>query len=708
MSRHNSISANPDGDLATEEDIDVTDITIEDVCDVGIDDVFDTDTDDPPVIDTTETATLRLENIGGIDTAEVTLQRGISVLSGRNATNRTSALRGLCAVLGAEEVVPPAETMSTDASSGKVELTLDNCTYSRSYERLDGGSIRTDGDPFVETAGTVDAFVALLESNPARTVVQRGADGDSLRDVLMRPVDTYEIERRIGDVERTRRRVEDRLETIENEQDRLPTLEERREEIAAELDSVEEEIRAIENRVDKYDASERRAERAEELLEELQGLRTELAETEDKVSYHNGKVDEYRKELDEVESRIDEFDVPEEELDRVSDEIDRLERRKRGFEDTVADLDAIIGVNEDLATGNSKLVSATTDGQSKGTDTVEELTGGEPPETVECWTCGSRVQRSVVQDHVQTLRDLREEKRDEIEHLEARIDDLNEDRESIESTREEYRDLQSRAETLRRQIDHHTSRVTDLNEEMEVLREGIAELQLEVEETEELRESDLVEAYQRLSELEYERGRLEGDLDDVEAEIETVQDLVDERDELEDARRELTDTLRSLRDRVDETEQALVQAFNDIMETVVQLLGYRNLTRAWLERKSGAGAADPGAFELHIVRETTDGNVYEDSVATLSESEREVVGLVVGLTGYLVHRVYEKVPFIVLDSVEAIDASRIENVLNYFGSRTGFLVAALLPEDANSVLEQDGMAGADRPPLARFDAEVFN
>jgi hypothetical protein len=100
--------------------------------------------------------------------------------------------------------------------------------------------------------------------------------------------------------------------------------------------------------------------------------------------------------------------------------------------------------------------------------------------------------------------------------------------------------------------------------------------------------------------------------------------------------------------------------------------------------------------------------VYEDSVATLSESEREVVGLVVGLTGYLVHRVYEKVPFIVLDSVEAIDASRIENVLNYFGSRTGFLVAALLPEDANSVVEQDGTAGADRPPLARFDAEVFN
>lgn len=70
---------------------------------------------------------------------------------------------------------------------------------------------------------------------------------------------------------------------------------------------------------------------------------------------------------------------------------------------------------------------------------------------------------------------------------------------------------------------------------------------------------------------------------------------------------------------------------------------------------------------------------------TLSESEREVVGLVLALAGYLVHEVHTAVPFVLLDSLEAIDASRINDLLDYFSSYASYLVVALLPADADAI-----------------------
>jgi len=77
--------------------------------------------------------------------------------------------------------------------------------------------------------------------------------------------------------------------------------------------------------------------------------------------------------------------------------------------------------------------------------------------------------------------------------------------------------------------------------------------------------------------------------------------------------------------------------------------------------------------------------VYEDTVSHLSESEREVTGLVFALAGYLVHDVYEAVPFMLLDSLEAIDAERIAALVEYFADYVPYLVVALLPEDAQAL-----------------------
>jgi len=43
------------------------------------------------------------------------------------------------------------------------------------------------------------------------------------------------------------------------------------------------------------------------------------------------------------------------------------------------------------------------------------------------------------------------------------------------------------------------------------------------------------------------------------------------------------------------------------------------------------------------------------------------------------------VPFILLDSLEAIDANRIASLVDYFAGYATYLVVALLPEDAQAL-----------------------
>jgi hypothetical protein len=128
------------------------------------------------------------------------------------------------------------------------------------------------------------------------------------------------------------------------------------------------------------------------------------------------------------------------------------------------------------------------------------------------------------------------------------------------------------------------------------------------------------------------------------------------------------------------------------METVLGILEYENLDKVWLERterqeRDGRQKVTTPQFELHVIRSTDDGTVFEDHVSHLSESEREVTGLVFGLAGYLAHELYEDCPFVLIDSVEAIDAPRIATLVDYLKQYADYLIVALLKQDAQALNE---------------------
>jgi hypothetical protein len=148
----------------------------------------------------------------------------------------------------------------------------------------------------------------------------------------------------------------------------------------------------------------------------------------------------------------------------------------------------------------------------------------------------------------------------------------------------------------------------------------------------------------------------------------------------------LVEQLTDQRTKIDQIEAEAVDSFNGHMESILELLGYENIERIWIERIETPAADDAQTrFELHIVRTTDNGAAYEDTIDHLSESEREVTGLIFALAGYLVHDLHETVPFMLLDSLEAIDSNRIAALVEYFADYADFLVVALLPEDAQAL-----------------------
>lgn len=610
-------------------------------------------------------ATVTAKNIGGIDRCDITFKPGVTLLTGRNATNRTSLLTALADVLGGTSAM-----LKSDADEGRIKLTLNETTYTREYVRENGG-LSTQGESYTEKQQLVDLFVRLLEDNPVRQAFERD---DDLRDVIMEPVNTDQIQREIRDLTRKRDQIEKETRNIERKRDRLPSLERKRADLQDRLTEITTEIAETQEAIDEYEASEEEAERAEELHEKLKEHRQELQDIESRRRKQETQIEQLRDDHKEIEEEVDEIAVPTTELQTVESELENLRRKQRELNNTVDDLQRIISFNDDLLSGKNL----------PGIESDSDVTSQIDPQSqsIECWTCGSIVERRAIDNRLDELRTIVDEQREERNDVDAEISELKERKSELQRVSSRKDRLKTRLSDIEEEIEVRERKSDELREKQEGLTEQITVVEDRVDETEESRESTLIEAYQQLSELEYDRGQVEQELAEVEAKIEEIEEFVSERDHLEARQAEIEDEIETLRSRISDLERGTVEQFNNHMAEVLDILDYSNIARVWLERKNGNASSESAEFDLHIVRETNDGSVYEDTLATLSESEREVIGLIAALAGYLVHEVYGDVPFMLLDSLEAIDAERIADLIDYFANYVPFIVVALLPEDA--------------------------
>lgn len=634
---------------------------------------------------------ISVRNIGGIDETEVTLASGVTALTGRNATNRTSLLQALMAALGSERA-----SLKADADEGTVTLELGDETYTHTLTRSNG-TIATSGDPYLDDPELADLFAFLLESNEARRAVARG---DDLRDLIMRPIDTDRIQAEIEQLESEKRNLDERLDELDTLANRLPELERERSRLESDLEAKREDLADKEAEIEDVDADldETRSEKEalEEKLDELRDVRSRLEDTRFDIDTEKESLEALQAEVAELEDDLDDVgDVDERAVDDLDSEIRQLRDRKQEIEATMSELQSVVQFNEEMLEGTSQDVAdALRTDDDAGSETDGSLTDQlvEDTDTVVCWTCGSEVDREEIETTLDRLRELRREKRSERNELGSEIDDLQAEKRTIEEERRKREEATRRLEQLESEIDDRETRLEELRTTRDEFADEIATLEEEVEALEQDDYGDILDLHKEANQLEVEIGRIEDDLETVEEEIGEVEDELATRDDLESQRESVQEELTELRTRVDQIEAQAVEEFNEHMATVLNLLDYENLDRIWIERterevREGRRKVSKTAFTMHVVRSTESGATYEDTMDHLSESEREVTGLVFALAGYLVHDVYEEVPFILLDSLEAIDSDRIAALVDYFSEYSDYLVTALLPEDAAALDE---------------------
>lgn len=630
-------------------------------------------------------ATLSVSNVGGIDSATVTFEPGVSVLAGRNATNRTSLLRSLMAVLGSDDV-----SLKGDADEGRVELDLGGETYTRTLRRTADGQA-LGGDPYLDDPTVADLFAFLLETNDARQAVARQED---LRDLVMEPVDTEDIQQQIEAKQAERREVEDRLDDLDSLRDRLPELEARRRDLEAEIEETEAELDDVDVDAgqDRIHEQQEEEDELDETLEQLRDRREQLQSTRFEIETERESLAALEEEREEVEDRLDDLeDADSGRAGTIEDRLDDLRARRQSLNTETSKLQTVIQLNEELLEGddsglNEDLRGIHADGGTADAPTEQLLAGDQ---TV-CWTCGSEVAGDAIEETIESLRDIRSRRVQELREIEDDISQVQEQRKELESRLSERDRLERRLKNTADEIDDREERIEQLDQQKEALGTDIEELEAEADRLQESANSELLERHREANELEFELSTLQDDLAGVEDEIADVEAELDREEELEEQKETLQEAVEELRTRIDRLEREMVDAFNEHMATVLDLLEYENLERVWLEKRhatvrEGRRNVERTVFELHIVRSTDDGTTYEDTIDHLSESEREVTGLIFGLAGFLVHDVHETVPFVLLDSLEAIDAQRIAKLVEYFEDHADFLLVALLPEDARAL-----------------------
>lgn len=359
----------------------------------------------------------------------------------------------------------------------------------------------------------------------------------------------------------------------------------------------------------------------------------------------------------------------------------------------VNELQTVIEFNEEMLEGtNAEIASALRGDRNDREGSVTDRLLESQTETV-CWTCGNAVDRSQIERTLDELRSLRQEKTDARSEMNEEIDSLEAELDAITEKRRRHEELTEKRSQIESELEERSATIEDLEAEREALTEKSERLEEEVEELQETEHDELLDLHKEANRIEVAIENKQAELTDLADEIQSVENRINDEDGLSARREAISEELADLRTRIERIEEDAVERFNEHMAEILDILEYENVERIWLERREtevleGRRKVVKGTFDLHVVRRSESGTAYEDTIDHLSESERDVMGLAFALAGYLVHDVYETLPFMLLDSLEAIDADRIASLVEYFSEYAEYLVAALLPEDAAALSDE--------------------
>jgi chromosome segregation ATPase len=567
-----------------------------------------------------------IENIGGILDGNATIEPGLNAVRASNWQGKSSFIQAIKTALGV------STALTEGADQGGVSLQTPDQTLSVDLVR-DGATVQQRGQPYLTEEYDIvrtDLFACLDETNEIRRAVR---EGESLEEVLMRPLDFQNIDEQIASLRREREQVETELAQAREAKKRLPSTQERVTEIESELEELREQYETITADTEMATTGDEQSTQSAlaQAQSEHEQAQSQIERLERSIDRTESRLDENRSDLDDIEV-VDTQDI-EAELATARDELQTVKRDKNVLQSVYSATEMVLSENRfDLLS-----------------EVERKLTG----DTVLCWTCGQETSPESIETHLDelgeklaTLRTQTDRLRTEVERLEARREDANQARRHKQDLEAEIAELEERL------VDQQAS-IEDARERRETAAERIEELSAAVDET-----------VEEITDIESDIKYREADLKDARGELDSLQARADRLETLEAEADALTAEIEELRSRKDDIKYEARDAFDRAMRDILDRFDTGFET-----------ARLTSNFELIVAREG-----QEASLNALSEGELELLGFVAALAGYESFDVSDTVPVLLVDGVGGLADDNLRTLVEYLQDRTEYLVFTIYPE----------------------------
>lgn len=567
---------------------------------------------------------VKIENIGGIYQGSAPLSEGLNAVRASNWQGKSSLIAALKAVMGIGKPLTEGEVQ------GYVEFNTGEETYQVEL-RQDGDTVVRSGQPYLTddlTLVSADLFAFFDEGNKIREAVRRG---ENLEKLLTRPLDIENIDEQIADLKHEREQVQREQEKAEEATKHLPSVQERVTQLETKLDSLRAQRANIQT--GRTESSE-----LEQKRDELGDHRTQRSTVIDRIEQLESSIERTERELEDKRTELDDHEVPD-----VEDVADTLESRRSELQE----LDQDVELLQSVYSTNKRIL------EEDRLDLLTDVDRGLMGDNVNCWICGTEVEQAEVEEQIEVLGQRVTERQSEADNRRQRVEEL-------QSKLDQQREAEQKATRLKREIDELEEKLVNRRQSLTSARERLEEIEDEIESlSEEVDELD-----EKVTDIESDIKVAEHELKNVREELNTLQAQANRHETLESEYDQLTDELNQLKNRRDRIKRQMRESFDESIQEIVDLFetGF-----------DGAHLTDQ--FELVVAREGR-----QASLDTLSEGERELLGVIVALAGYEAFDVGEDVPIMLLDDLGGFDEGNLSTLIQYLHDRTELLVFTAYPE----------------------------
>lgn len=596
---------------------------------------------------------LHIRNIGGIRSGDISVEPGVNVIQGSNFQGKSSLIAAIRTVMGSTGSYD-RYPLTENTDSGSVTLETDDGAYEITLRDTAGGAVpETDRTYLTDETAQIAArlFGFLGEDNPIRRAVR---NGDDFTELLLEPLALERLNEKIDALQQERQSVKREVTAAERDVDRILDVQQEVTRLETELEALREQRRELDTETGDKD-------RVDELTEALSTKRDKLERTTGQQRRLEDRLEQKRATVADQRTELSELDDPEQ-IDRTTD-IDRQRDRVAELSNTISFLEDLYRVNRN--TVDDDMVAHVTEVERSLTE-----------DSVACWVCGDETSTDEIDSRLTELKDRLTGLREQRQQLQSEIEAVEQRRREIESQKQRRADLEARIATLETDIEEMARDLESVEKRKQALETEVEGLETEVEAAED-------EYNEALTDVKTQIRTTERELESAREQLDELDGRKEQLEELRETKTELTAEIERLRNEKDTKQRSLVEEFNKAIDDIVDQFA-PGFDGGHLTVKRAAGTDEIESFELVVAR---DG--VETELDTLSEAERELVGLAVTVAGFQAFGVGETMPAIFVDGISQLAADHLHNLVEYLQTENDMLVITAYPEagefDANII-----------------------